>query len=186
MARLGEIARPQDHMPESGAPWPEEIVSLKAGSLLAEVGACLIREAASESLGSGVAIACPEGSMRLMPCGLYAMELRLPEGFLRAASLKMAGWRGSVRTVIRQEMPDWNRQWSAHMGIAGCPEWPRAYLDSDADGMLVRLVGSAAADAVPERAGVWCVPSVDDEGGFEFPELLYPELVGAIADRLYR
>ena len=186
MARLGEIARPQimsqSQTGMSDVPWPEDIIGLKVKSLLPEIGAGLIREA---SVGlSGCQVFGSSGCqvlMKEMPCGLYSAEVRLPEGFLRLLSVKMSGWRDCVCSLILPEMSDWKRQWSPHPGIAGCPEWPRAYLDIDVDGMLLRLVGSVTGEDSLEWLQVLTVPEVDALGEFDFPEALYPELVGAIA-----
>ena len=190
MARLGEIARPQglaqSQSCSGDVPWPEDIIGLKARSLLPEVGAGLIREAPSGSDWTDPSDwSDPAAGMRELPCGLYAAEVRLPAGFLRLVSVKMSGWRGGVYSLPRPEMSDWNRQWSPHPAIAGCPEWPRAYLDSDSNGMLLRLVGSSTADDTPEWLHILTVPEVDEQGNFEFPAALYPELVGAIAEKLF-
>lgn len=186
MARLGEIARPQGQSQSqtelSDVPWPEDIIGVKVRSLLPEVGAGLIKEAPCVAPGCPVGglSGCPV-AMKEMPCGLYGAEVRMPEGFLRLVSVKMSGWRGSVYSLIRPEMSDWNRQWSPHPGIAGCAEWPRAYLDSDGEGLLLRLVGSLTSEESLEWLQIWTVPEVDDLGEFDFPEALYPELVGSIA-----
>lgn len=181
MGRLGEIVRPQDQTSATDIPWPEDIIGLKASSLLGETGARLIREAPLELLGSGVVEVCGEVAKRVMPCGMYAAEVRLPEGFLRLVSVKMAEWQGSVSSLITPLMADWRRQWSDHLGIAGCPECPRAYLDSDGDGLLLRLVGSLSAGDTLEWMGVWTMPAPDLYGGFDFPSPLYPSLVESIA-----
>ena len=189
MARLGEIARPQDLSQSqtalSDVPWPEDIISVKVRSLLPEVGSGLIRETPLGLLGYPVGGASGfQVTMKEMPCGLYGAEVRLPAGFLRLASVRMSGWRGSVCSLIVPGMSDWSRQWSSHPGIAGCPEWPRAYLDSDGGGMFLRLVGSETAGDTLEWLRMWTVPEVDDVGAFDFPEMLYPELVGKIAGKL--
>lgn len=183
MARLGEIARPQSQLPESAVPCPEDIVALRAASLLDDVGSRLIREASLETLGAGVPIE-PEVMMRLMPCGLYGAILRLPEGFLRLTSVRMSGWRRSVSSIVFPESADWERQWSSETGIAGCPERPRAYIDSDREGRLLRLLGSVDSSDTLDKLGVWTVPSPGEDGGFDFPETLYAELVGTIAAKL--
>lgn len=183
MARLGEKARQGSTGSSAGVPWPEDVVALKIGALLPEQGAALIKEAPHHMLGSGVSLTVSP-TWRLMPCGLYAAEIPLPEGFLRLVAAKMSGWRGSVYSLIGPDNAGWSRQWSTHMGIAGCPEWPRAYLDSSGGGPLLRLVGSVEADCQPERLGVWSVPSVSSDGKFDFPEPLYPALVGAIAGKI--
>lgn len=179
MARLGEIARPHGLSSACAVPWPEDIIHAKCLSLLPGEGASLIREAPVALLGAG--LACGDIIMRKMPSGMYAAEVRIPEGFLRMVSARMGEWRGSVRTLILPESAEWARQWSAQPGIAGCPERPCAYLDSDGEGRLVRLVGSVGAGDALEWMGVWCVPVGDEEGGFDFPGALYAELVGRIA-----
>ena len=184
MARLGEIARPQSAFPVSDVPWPEEIIGLKARSLLGETASTLIRKAAAESLGYGHSCRHGEAVMRKMPCGLYAAELLLPEDFLRLTSVKMAGWTRGVHSIILPEASDWNRQWSAEAGIAGCPERPRAYLDHTGGGMTLRLVGSESEADTPEWFCGWCVPVISEEGEFDFPEGLYPELTASIAGRI--
>lgn len=191
MARLGEIARPQSRLAGTsaldGVPWPEDVVAVKVGSLLGDVGSGLIREASLESLGSG-----GSGSddyvvgMREMACGLYGAEIRLPGNFLRVVSVRMAGWRGSVCEVAAAGSPEWIRQWSAEPGIAGCPDRPRAYFDSDGEGMLLRALGSESADDVLGWLRIWTVPEAGENGEFDFPEALYWELVGEISRNVWR
>ena len=188
MARLGEIARPQNALPSQPAlaavPWPEDIIGRKVTYLLGEIGSKSIKEAPAEWLSGAPAISAGEVGMRMMPCGLYGAEVRLPEGFLRLTSVKMAGWSRSVCSLIIPGSAEWCRQWSAETGISGCHARPRAYLDCGGDGFFLRLLGSECADDSLEWLCGWCVPAVDEEGFFEFPEGLYSELAGAIADRL--
>lgn len=184
MARLGEIAQPQSLLSMSGVPWPEDIIGLKVRTLLGETASRLIREAPVESLGCGVSLICGDVSMRMMPCGLYGAEWRLPDGFLRLISVKMAGWTGGVNHPIVPGSSEWRRQWSAERGIAGCPERPRAYLDSDGEGMMLRLLGSESEEDTLEWLSGWSVPEISEEDEFEFPEGLYSELVGAVAGRI--
>lgn len=188
MARLGEIARAQ--APDSGGsalsdvPRPEDTVCVKCASLLAEVGARLIREAPTETLACGASMQGVQAAMRKMPCGLFGAEVVLPRGFLRLASVRMSGWRGSVHSAATPDDSGWMRQWSSHPVIAGCPERPRAYLDSGGEGVLLRLMGCVSADEEVESLLAWCVPEVDEEGKFEFPEVLYGNLVGEISGKL--
>ena len=189
MARLGEIAGPCGSPASGSVACPEDIVALRARSFLGEEGSRLILEAPAVSDGSGLhdsdgmRISEP-AAMRLMPCGLYGAEVRLPDGFLRLASVRMASWRKGVDSACSSGSAQWHRQWSSYPGIAGCPEAPRAYVDSDSGGLLLRAVGSAEADDALEWLTVWPVPSPDEEGCFHFPAALYPRLVGAIAGRL--
>ena len=187
MARLGEIARPHGASVESGVPWPEDVVAVKARSLLGDVGSELIRGAAVESLGGQVGgFPDCEVAMRKMPCGLYGAEVRLPGGFLRFVSVKMSAWSRSVSTLALPESPSWSRQWSPEPGIAGCRERPRAYLDSDGEGLLLRLLGSESSGDVLEWLHVRTVPEVDDDGEFDFPEALYGRLAGEISRRVWQ
>lgn len=181
MARLGEITGPQSQASVSDIPGPADVIRLMVRSLLMEEGAKLIREATPELLGSGVPVPVGKIAMKLMPCGLYGAEVRLPGGVLRMVSARMEAWERSAVSLTLPEAGDWNRQWSANPGIAGCPEAPRAYLDSDGEGMLVRLIGSESEEDTLEWLGVWCVPEPDEEGVFEFPEALYPPFVERIS-----
>ncbi len=176
MARLGEIARPQSQLGDMGIPWPEDIVALRDGAVLGGVGARLILESPLEHLGAGMPVE-EVATMRSMPCGLYGAEVRLPEGFLRLVSVKMAGWCKGENAVYAPGTTDWNRQWSSFQGIAGCPEAPRCYIDSDGAGMVLRCLGSHDVDDTLEWLRVWTVPVVNELGEFEFPEALYPQLV---------
>lgn len=184
MARLGEIARPPITLPvesvSSDVPWPEDVVSMKVTSLLGVVGAKLIREAPAGLLGGGIAVGAGDVVIQLMPCGLYGAEIHVPEGFLRLVSAKMSGWVRSVNAVVMPESAEWGRQWSGEGGIAGCAERPRAYLDRDESGLLLRLVGCESEEDAVEWVNGWIVPEVDEGGGFEFPEGLYGELVSGI------
>ena len=183
LAWLGEMAREEGSLSPAFAPGPADVVAMKVEALLPEIGSSLIRHAPQCSLGSGVEVGCG-ASMRVMPCGLYAAEVRMPVGFLRLVSARMSGWRSAV---VRTELPDsagWNRQWSAEPGIAGCPERPAAYLDRDAGGLLLRVIGSPGPDDTLSWLRVLTVPYAGGEGTFDFPGALYPELVGGIAARL--
>ena len=186
MARLGERARPQAVAVTSGVPWPEDIVALKVSAFLAEEGSRIIREAPVGLLGCGVVglMGCEVVSRRKMPCGLYAAEVRMPDDFLRMVSVKMSGWLRGAVDVAFPGSAGWERQWSAESGIAGCPERPRAYLDADGSGLLLRLVGSESESDSLEWLSGWCVPEADNDGEFDFPDGLYPELVAAVMARL--
>lgn len=184
MARLGEIARPCGPQESCAVPWPEDIVALRARSFLGEEGSRLIMEAPAGSACHGGMCMAEVAAMRLMPCGLYGAEVRLPDGFLRLGSVMMAGWRKEVDSAASAGTAGWHRQWSPYPGIAGCPEEPRAYVDRDAHGLLLRAVGSPDADDPLEWLSVWTVPALDDDGCFLFPAALYPQLVGAVAGRL--
>lgn len=175
MARLGEIPQPLPSLAVD-VPGPADIVSLKVESMLPGKGSRLLREASLEMLGAGCQ-SDVEVTKRKMPCGLYAAEIRLPEGFLRLVSVKMRSWDSSVSKVILPGLAEWECQWSAEPGIAGCPSRPRAYLD----GKILRVVASNTEDDTLERFCCWNMPIPDSEGSFEFPDLLYPELVGALS-----
>lgn len=183
MARLGESVRPRNPLGESsgldsGVPWPEDVVALRVRSMLAEVGGRLIRDAPVDLSGGGVGVSSGSGVVRrLMPCGLYASELRLPGGFLRLVTARMSGWERGVSEVSAPGSPGWGCQWSLEEGIAGCPSRPRAYLDGDGEGAVLRLVGSVSETDALEYVSVWCVPAVDVSGKFDFPESLYGDLV---------
>lgn len=192
MARLGEFPRPQQSLPAlssgsgsslSGIPGPQDVVALKVRSLLPEVGSRLIREAEvlpppEEAPESRTCVPS------LMPCGLYAAELQLPEDFLRLGSVKMGEWRHSVSEAAGPNDSGWECQWSSEPGIAGCPTRPRAYLDSGSAGLLLRLVGSEGGEDALEWLRVWRIPVADEEGRFRFPAVIYPELVSALTKRL--
>lgn len=187
MARLGETVRPQSQQSVagelSGVPWPEDIIAVKVASLLGEVGARLISDAPCDRLGSGMSLDV-ETVMRMMPCGLYGSEVRLPATFLRLVSAKMEGWRHSAGAAVLPESVEWHRQWSAEAGIAGCPESPRAYLDRDGEGVLLRLLGSESGADTLEWLHVWNVPEADGEGKFDFPEALYAGLIAGVAEKI--
>ncbi|MDE7409046.1 MAG: hypothetical protein K2N09_03380 [Muribaculaceae bacterium] len=187
MGRLGEMARaPAQSVRLSalpGVPWPEDVISLKVTSLLGEVGSSLIMNAPRERLGSGLRIET-EPRIRLMPCGMYGAELRLPVDFLCLMSVRMSGWTRSVETLILPGTPEWSRQWSREPGIAGCPGRPLAFLDRDGDGLMIRVIGSEDPDDSLSWLSLWRVPAVDEEGGFDFPEALYADLVAAVAENI--
>ena len=179
MARLGEIARPRPSGELPVIPAPADIICLKLESLLPEAGGNLINEASPELLGYGCRIDT-DMSMRLMPCGMYAAEIPLPDDFLRLVSVKMKEWE---RNAIRPVMPgsaQWDCQWSAEPGIAGCPGRPRSYLD----GNILRAIGSTKETDTLMYLRCWSIPNADDEGKFRFPTVLYPALVSEIAARL--
>lgn len=205
MARLGEVPRPQQSLPSpssdfqadsqtplSGIPWPQDMMALKVRGLLPEVGSRLIREASLPLEGNvGEGTPCSVGLevsaslvSRLMPCGLYAVEVQLPEDFLRIGSAKMGEWLHSVSETVAPRDSDWACQWSSEPGIAGCPTRPRAYLDSGSAGLLLRLVGSEGGEDALEWLRVWRIPVADEEGRFRFPAVIYPELVSALTKRL--
>ena len=188
MARLGEMARPharlQDDSDHTEVPWPEDVVSIKAGALIADEGKRLIMESPSEELGHHGMDPCGDIVMRCMPCGLYGAEVRLPDGFLRMTSVKMSGWMHGIGALIPADSPEWHRQWSSEPGIAGCPAGPRAYTDRDGEGILLRLLGSENDEDHLVWLSGWSVPEIGDDDGFDFPVGLYAELVGRIAARL--
>ena len=158
-ARVGEMA---------------DEVALMVESRLPEVGERLLREAPMEMLGQGEELDA-EVTARLMPCGLYAAEISLPEDFVRLVSVRLEGWERSVCRVTGYDSIGSDCQWSAEPGIAGCPERPRCYLDM-AGGLVLRLVGSEKVPVVSELR-VWRLPMAPS---FYFPPLLYPRLVAEI------
>lgn len=178
MARLGEIVRPQPEVSCCGVPSPYDVLSDRIGVLLPEVGSRLILEAPVESL-SGEEISV-DISMRKMPCGIYGVELPVPEGFLRFVSMRMSGWGRSVGSLLLPGSAGWECQLSSEEGIAGCPERPRVYLDS---GML-RGMGSKKETDTLASFRCCCVPTISSEGIFFFPDPLYPALVASIAAKL--
>lgn len=181
MARLGEISRPQSSL-ACDVPWPEDILALKVRSLLGDVGRRLIREAPAESLAGddGAVATSLEVGMRLMPCGLYAAEVELPEGFLRMVSAKMGEWTRGVSALSGPDDAGWERQWSAEPGIAGCTGRPRAYLDLTGRIPVVRLLGSRSPDDALEWFSAWCIPETDATDRFHFPKGLYGALVSSV------
>lgn len=164
-ARVGEVADEVAHM---------------IAEMLPAVGAFIIREASIERLSGGVPITS-ETTSRLMPCGLYAVEAALPEDFLRLVSVKIPGWLRPANSLILPGDAAWECQWSAEPGIAGSPERPRAYLDCGGAGSILRLIGSGDNDTALEYLRVLTIPVAPD---FDFPEQLYPELVGMIAEKI--
>ncbi|MDE6633100.1 MAG: hypothetical protein K2K23_08895 [Muribaculaceae bacterium] len=174
MVRLGEISRSQTSVAATDIPAPADIVAAKAAALLPEVGAKLIVEASRSLLEGGVDMEA-EVAFRLMPCGLHAAEIRLPEEFLALTSLKMSGWERSVSRLVLPDEADWDCQWSEEPGIAGCQARPRVYLD----GNVLRAIGDGA-DAAIEWLRGWKIPSPGSDGKFHFPASLYPALVGGI------
>lgn len=177
LARLGEIARP---LPSSLiASGPAEVIATKAESMLPEIGARLIMEAPAEALGDGYEMEAEVG-MRMMPCGLYASEMQLPEGFLRPVSFKMSSWKRSVSRIVSTESAEWECQWSAESGIAGCPERPRLYMERS----LLRALGSKTEEDTLSHFNYWAIPMADANGEFRFPKNLYPDLVGFISKNL--
>lgn len=180
MTLLGEIASPTPSLYESDVPSPEDVVALKIGSVLPEVGKSILCGASAEKLGGGMLLDSKVMS-RMMPCRLYAVELLLPEDFLRLVSVRISGWPRCVNGLILPGEAAWECQWSVESGIAGCPARPRAYLVAAEEGLKLRLLGSEDPDAALEHLGIFCVPSAPD---FHFPPRLYPELVSAIADKI--
>lgn len=180
MGRLGEISRPLSSLSDSDVPGPEDVVALKISSMLPEIGKGMLLSASAEMLGGGMPLEA-EVKTRIMPCGLYSFEIRMPEDFLRIVSVKMSGWRCGVCRLIMPGDAAWEGQWSAEQGIAGCPERPRAYLVNEDEGPMLRLIGSEDPDAALVHLSIFCIPSAPD---FHFPPGLYPELVAAIADKI--
>ena len=155
-------------------------VALMIEGMLPEIGAGSIRGAPFDRLGGGVPIAV-ETASRLMPCGLYAVEVVLPADFLRLVSVKIPGWQRCANHLILPGDAEWECQWSAEPGIAGCPARPRAYLATEGDGMILRLVGSESADASLGHLRVLTIPAAPE---FHFPSQLYPDLIGMIAEKI--
>ena len=163
--RIGEIADEVARMIES---------------MLPEIGAGIIRGAPLDQLGGGMPTV-GETTSRLMPCGLYAVEVTVPEDFLRLVSVKISGWQRSANTLILPGDAAWECRWSAEPGIAGSPARPRAYLGPEGGVNILRLIGSESVDAALEHLMVLTIPKAPE---FHFPSQLYPELVGRIAEKM--
>lgn len=179
MARLGENAQPQASHPGIDIPTVEDIIGIKLKSQLPAVGKRLIEEAPVHALGGGEEIDVSV-KMRLMPCGLYAAELALPENFVRLCSVKMACWRRGVSDIVMPDDPGWSRQWSTEAGIAGSPHMPRIYMVMNGGGVKLRALGSETESDSLEGLYGWLVPEVGDDGTFHFPATLYPALLDTL------
>ena len=180
MARLGEISRPLSSLSDLDVPSPEDVVALKISSMLPEVGKSILCGASAEMLAGGMPLQS-EVITWMMPCSLYAVELLLPEDFLRLVSVSILGWHRGVSGLILPGDAAWECQWSVEPGIAGCPARPQAYLVASGEGRKLRLLGSEGPDAALEHLSILCIPSAPD---FHFPPRLYPELVASIADKI--
>lgn len=176
LARLGEITRSQTSLSIPDIPSTEDIVGIKAESILPYVGKRMILNSPQELLGSGEKISTGI-SIKKTRCGLYGAEITLPDGFLRLENIKMTEWSRQVCRLILQGSQEWACQWSEEKGIAGCPEYPKAYLDGD----IVRAIGSVEESDTLECFRCWRVPEPNEMGEFYFPEALYPDLVSEIA-----
>lgn len=172
MGRLGETAQPSP----SDIPGPGDIIALRVESLLPEIGERLLLEAPFAMLGEGMPIAT-ETTSRLMPCGLYAAEVGMPEDFVRFVSAKMDGWGRSVERIICAVDAEWGCQWSEEEGIAGCAARPRAYMVVSEAGRRLRLMGNVSASTTIEWMRVWVTPYAPE---FHFPSALYPQLIKEI------
>ena len=179
LARLGEISVTPPSLSVSGVPTSVDIVAAKIKSILPEEGARLIKGASADELGGGMEMDSIVVNQKLMPCGLYAIEMEIPEDTLRLVSLKMSGWERKVSRLILPAMPEWDCQWSSESGIAGNPQRPRAYLE----GKILRAIGTPESASL-ERFYGWRIPVADTDGNFDFPAGLYPDLLGAIASRI--
>ncbi|MDE6018872.1 MAG: hypothetical protein K2G85_08695 [Muribaculaceae bacterium] len=183
MARLGEIPRPLSLHESEDIPSACEVMRNVISSLLPCEGTKLIKEANQEMLGGGEEWAGIV-EKRLMPCGLYAAEVGLPESFLRLVSAKLSCWRRSVCRLISPGDPEWPRQWSSEPGIAGNPDRPRVYLDGDGDCLKLRMSGSEDPDYEIDRVCICAIPAVGEDGGFMFPPSLYVDLVDKISGKI--
>lgn len=183
MARLGEKRQICGGMPFTTI---AEAVELKVKSLLPPVGKRLMVGAPVLDCGGWkTSVICGdlEVTMLKMPCGLYACDIPLPEDAVRILSVRMEGWTRSATRVILPDDPDWECQWSAEPGIAGCPERPQAYLQSE-DPLRLRCLGSESADDALATLLFLQIPNPDEDGKFRFPAALYPELISEIVKEL--
>lgn len=98
MARLGENVQPPASEFQFSFPSAAEVISLKIKSLLPIVGRRLLAEASLAELGGAEAIDTA-ATMKLMPCGLYAAEISLPENLARIVSVKMVSWKRDVEQI---------------------------------------------------------------------------------------
>ncbi len=174
MGRLGETASPSP----SSIPGPADIIALRVENLLPEVGAKLLREAPQAMLGAGMPIDATPTS-RLMPCGLYAAEVPIPEDFVRFLSAKMIGWERSVDRLISPGDSEWGCQWSEEPGIAGNPSRPRIYMSESSSSRILRLIGSKEATDTVAWLRAWRIPRGQS---FHFPTPLYENLVKEIME----
>lgn len=183
MARLGEISPSPSPCLCEGLPSTTDMLKERVASLLPSIGKGLIAQASPGELGGGEDMAA-EADMVLLPCGLYAADIPVPDGFLRFVSARMGEWNRAVVAVADPGSGSWSRQWSAEESIAGSPSLPRAYL-CHADGVrVVRLVGSTSVSDTLLWLRGWGIPRPDAEGSFSFPRLLWPDLITKIAEMI--
>lgn len=178
LASLGEM---RDDVSDSDVLSMARILERKIAAMLPEAGARLMRESPHELLGGAETLAGAETSVRRMESGLYALDIMLPEDFLRLVEVRLSGWKRAVHDVSVPGTPLFSCQWSREPAIAGCPEKPRAYMSASGAGW--RLTAAAVGSVSPEVESllVWRIPRADSLGRFLFPSALYPGLVGVIA-----
>ena len=182
MERLGEQP---GSLPAAfaGAPSPCEVFAMRIRGLLPSAGRDLLEEAPAAMLaGAPSVVSVPD--MRMMPCGLYAAILPLPEGFARLVSLRMESWTRAVCSCILPDSGEWERQYSREPGIAGCGCRPQAYLADGPSGLTLTAFGSDLPDDRLSHLLFWPTPEPDADGHFCFPSALYPALVTALSRSL--
>ncbi|MCM1489272.1 MAG: hypothetical protein NC095_00370 [Muribaculum sp.] len=172
MSRMGETSEVSPSAGLTGVPTLEDILKRKISSFLPEVGKKLLVEASAEML-AGAEDYHVEVSARKVPAGLYAVDIPLPEDFVRLVSLKMRSWQRSVEKVFTPGSDGFQRQYSAEPGISGCPLCPQAYLSNG----ILSAIGSETASDTLEHLHLWRIPTPDSAGNFHFPAPLYPDLL---------
>lgn len=194
MALSGENPRQRQSVSAVDALWAVDALAIKIKALLPICGKTLLKEASHLALGGGEELT-PKFTCKKMPCGLYAVDMQLPATTIRTVSLSVPGWKRDVSRVITADSAEWERQWSAEAGIAGCPTMPIAYIGASQSGVMLRAMSIEKPFAIetdtdtetdnttPPRVSIWREPETDEDNKFQFPENLYSELVSAIAKR---
>ena len=172
MSALGETSGVSPSSGMAGIPTLRDILKRKISSFLPEAGKKLLVEASAEML-AGAEDYHAEVSARKVPAGLYAVDIPLPEDFVRLVSLRMRSWQRGVDKVFTSASDCFQRQYSAEPGIAGCPSRPQAYLGNG----ILTAIGSETASDTLEHLHLWRIPLPDSAGNFHFPAPLYPDLL---------
>lgn len=179
MRRLGIVLRPLPDTAETSYAGDSDIIDGQIRSLVPSLGATLIAEAPLHLLGDAECI-LPRVEFVTLPCGMKGAQAEIEPDVIRIVSVKMKSWDRECREVIMPGDPRAAMRRSREVGISGCPESPKCYLEGGATSRRTLLCGSRDASDTLEWFWVWKRPSFTADGRFHFPVLLYPQLLDGI------
>lgn len=167
---LGETLALECRPEESPFPGIAERVSILAPSLLTTI----LSEAPIEKLSGFKSVT---SSVNIDSAG--CVTIKLPDDFLRLASVKMSDWARPVTEITPPDSKCMPYQYSRWEGVRGNQWKPVATIETESEGKVMKLYSSREG-AKLDRFIYLPVPKIDSDGCIDIPDSLLPEITNRL------